>query len=63
VKESAARALSILQEDPLCYTQYGARWRLYCSVSELIGENGRLNALDVMPVALEMVDKLTTSAR
>jgi len=32
-------------------------------VSELIGENGRLYALDVMPVALEMVKRLTAKKK
>ena len=32
-------------------------------VSELIGRNGRLYALDVMPVALEMVKRLTAKKK
>ena len=33
------------------------------SVSELIGETGRLYALDVMPVAIEMVKKLIANRK
>jgi ubiquinone/menaquinone biosynthesis C-methylase UbiE len=32
-------------------------------VSELIGENGRLYALDVMPIAIEMVEKLAAKKK